>query len=109
LTRKHIVPGLGHVKLKELTAEHLDELYAQKSNCGLGARTVNYIHSTIRVALQRGVKKRLIPYNVARDAEPPKQVQREYTTLSREQLAAFSLRQPPRSKIVSRPSSSWLP
>src|SRR5215218_2604244 len=80
---------LGHVKLKDLTAEHLDELYTQKSNSGLGARTVNYIHSTIRVALQRAVKKRLIPYNVARDAEPPKQVQREYTTLSREQLAAF--------------------
>ena len=89
LTRKHITPALGHVKLKELTAEHLDELYTQKSNSGLGARTVNYIHSTIRVALQRAVKKRLIPYNVARDAEPPKQVQREYTTLSQEQLAAF--------------------
>jgi integrase len=89
LTRKHIIPALGHVKLKELTAEHLDELYARKSNSGLGPRTVGYIHSTIRVALQRAVKKRLIPYNVARDAEPPKQVQREYTTLSREQLAAF--------------------
>lgn len=89
LTRKHIVPALGHVKLKELTAEHLDELYVQKSDSGLGTRTINYIHSTIRVALQRAVKKRLIPHNVARDAEPPKQVQREYIILSREQLAAF--------------------
>ena len=89
LTRKHIIPALGHVRLKDLTAEHLDELYATKSNSGLGPRTVGYIHSTIRVALQRAVKKRLIPHNVARDAEPPKQIQREYTTLSREQLSAF--------------------
>jgi len=56
--------------------------------CGNLSKCKN-IHSTIRVALQRAVKKRLIPSNVARDAEPPKQVQREYTTLSREQLAAF--------------------
>jgi hypothetical protein len=52
LTRKHIVPTLGHVKLKKLTAEHLDELYAEKVQSGLSPRTVNYIHATIRVALQ---------------------------------------------------------
>jgi hypothetical protein len=71
LTRKHIIPAVGHVKLKELTAERLDELYTQKSNSGLGARTVNYIHSTIRVALQRAVKKRLILYNVASTGSRP--------------------------------------
>jgi integrase len=31
LTRKHITPVLGHVKLKELTAEHLDELYTKRA------------------------------------------------------------------------------
>ena len=87
--RKYIIPALGDIKLNDLTAEHLDGLYEQKSASGLGPRSVNFIHATIRVALQRAVKKRLIPYNVARDAEPPKQVRREYTTLSREQLRAF--------------------
>jgi len=88
-TRKHVVPGLDHIKLKELTAEHLDALYVQKSNSGLGPCAVGYIHSTIRVALQRAVKKRLIPYNVARDADPSKQTKREYTTLSQNQLTSF--------------------
>jgi len=87
--RKYIIPVLGDIKLKDLTAEHLDGLYEQKSASGLSPRSVNFIHSTVRVALQRAVKKRLVPYNVARDAEPPKQVRREYTTLSREQLGAF--------------------
>jgi integrase len=50
---------------------------------------VGYLHSTLRVALQRAVKKRLVPYNVARDAEPPAQRQREIKTLSREELATF--------------------
>jgi integrase len=87
--RRYIIPTLGDIKLKDLTAEHLDGLYEQKSASGLSPRSVTFIHSTVRVALQRAVKKRLIPYNVARDAEPPKQVRREYTTLSREQLGAF--------------------
>ena len=88
-TRKHVVPALGHIKLKDLTAEHLDRLYVEKSNPGLGPRAVGYVHSTIRVALQRAVKKRLILYNVARDAEPPKQTRREYTTLSQDHLTSF--------------------
>jgi integrase len=53
-------------------------------------RTVGYIHSTIRVALQRAVKKRLIPYNVARDAEPPPRgPKKEMPTLSLEQVTDF--------------------
>ena len=56
----------------------------------MGSRTVGYIHSTIRVALQRAVKKRLIPYNVARDAEPPPRgPKKERTTLSLKQVADF--------------------
>jgi integrase len=44
---------------------------------------------TLRVALQQAVKKRLVPYNVVRDAEPPAQRQREIKTLSREEVATF--------------------
>ena len=71
ICRKHLIPKIGRIKLAKLAAEDLDRLYARKSAAGQGARTVGYIHSTIRVVLQRAVKKRLIPYNVARDAEPP--------------------------------------
>lgn len=73
ICRKYLIPEIGRHKLAKLTAEDLDRLYARKTGSGLGSRTVGYIHSTIRVALQRAVKKRLIPYNVARDAEPPAQ------------------------------------
>ncbi len=57
MSRRHLIPALGRLKLHKLTAEHLDELYAKKlADDGLSARTVGYIHSTIRVALQRAVK-----------------------------------------------------
>ena len=61
-----------------------------KSREGLSPRTVGYIHATIRVAHQRAVKKRLIPFNVARDADPPLRSEvDEKVTLSSEELAAF--------------------
>lgn len=90
ICRKHLIPEIGRTKLAKLTAEDLERLYARKSAAGQGPRTVGYMHSTIRVALQRAVKKRLIPYNVARDAEPPSRgPKKEYPTLSIEQVARF--------------------
>ena len=70
VARKHLIPEIGRTKLSKLTAEDLDHLYAKKIASGLGPYSVDKIHSVIRVALQRAVKKRLISYNVARDAEP---------------------------------------
>jgi integrase len=90
ICRKHLIPEIGCVRFSKLTAEDLDRLYARKTAAGLGPRTVGYIHSTVRVALQRAVKKRLIPYNVARDAEPPPRgLKKERITLSLEQVANF--------------------
>jgi hypothetical protein len=57
---------------------------------------------TLRVALQQAVKKRLVPYNVVRDAEPPAQRQREIKTLSREEVATSSKR---RRATATRPFS----
>lgn len=89
--RRYLIPRIGSTPLGDLTAETLDNLYGTLSKEGLGARTVNHIHSTIRVALGRAVKQRLIPYNPARDAEPPRYstAEREYATLSRGDVAAF--------------------
>ena len=91
LAKKHLIPEIGKVKLKDLTAEHLNDLYARKIDEGLSARTVNYMHAVIRVALSRAVKKRLVPYNVARDADPPSMVEErgEKLVLSLEQLSGF--------------------
>ena len=92
ICRKHLIPEIGRMKLKKLTAEHLDELYARKVREALSPRTVGYIHATIQVALQRAVKKRLIPFNVARDVDPPlrsEDDEDEKLTLSSEELADF--------------------
>jgi hypothetical protein len=59
---RHLIPPdkLGNIPLPDLTAEEFDSLYARLAKDGVGPRTVNHVHATARVALQRAVKKRLI-------------------------------------------------
>lgn len=73
-----------------LTAQDLDDLYDRKLEAGIGSRTVRYVHQTASVALQNAVKKRLIPHNPARDADPPPMPKRENTViLKAEQIEKF--------------------
>lgn len=91
---KHLIPaspnGIGDAILSNLTAQDLDELYDRKLAAGVGVRTVRYAHQTASVAFQNAVKKRLIPHNPARDADPPPMPRRvETVTLTFEEVEAF--------------------
>jgi integrase len=54
-------------------------------------RALSATFTTVRVALQRAVKKRLVPYNVASDADPPPigDEAEEKTVLTVDQLSDF--------------------
>jgi integrase len=69
----YLVPNLGHVRLLELRAHHLDRMY---SNIALGRRgrplspsTIRRVHAVLRSALNTAVKRRLIPYSPAEHIE----------------------------------------
>jgi integrase len=47
ITRLHLKPALGLVKLKTLTPAHVRSLYREKLEAGSSARTVRYIHTTL--------------------------------------------------------------
>ncbi len=86
MSRLHLKPSVGNVKLHKLTALHLQQLYGEKLRTGLSARTVQYIHTTAHTSLKRGVSWNLIPRNVADAATPPKGVKREMKVLSTDQM-----------------------
>ena len=69
---KIIRPALGSIKLRLLGAEDLDRLYGQLTKKGNKASSVRRVHAVIRAALTQAVKWRLVGYNVALDATPPK-------------------------------------
>ena len=61
ITRLHLKPALGRVKLKVLTPAHVRSRYREKLEAGSSARTVRYLHTTLHKALKQAVKDGLIP------------------------------------------------
>ncbi|MGI8857114.1 MAG: tyrosine-type recombinase/integrase [Thermomicrobiales bacterium] len=78
--RSHLIPAIGGVMLTRLTATHLQELYSAKlrggrmdgKTGGLSPRTVKYLHSIMREALQHAYEQSLVYRNVADAVRPPK-------------------------------------
>ncbi len=67
-----IRPRLGKVKLNQLTAKHLDDLYGVMKDAGLSAKTIRSHHAIISAALHQGVRWGWVKYNVAERAKPPR-------------------------------------
>jgi integrase len=76
---KHLVPRLGALPLQKLTTTHLNVVYAdllasgrRDGKGGLSPRSVRFIHTIIRKALNDAVDARLLDWNPASKAKPPK-------------------------------------
>ena len=90
---RHLVPGLGQVKLSGLQPAHLSALYRQARECGgrdgrpLSAQTVLHHHRLLSTVLNWAVKQGLLARNPAAAADPPRPRKNlELRTLSPEQV-----------------------
>jgi integrase len=72
VTRVHISPALGRVKLKSLTPAHVRGFYGEKARTNLSAATVKKMHVVLRRALSQAVSDGLIPRNAADSVKPPR-------------------------------------
>ena len=108
-TRKHIIPDLGHIRLRQLTPSRVrqwqHDLLCKPSGrprrrlrkgerrlppaSPLSARTVAYCHAILRRALEDARRDELITRNVARLVKPPKGTARERPALTKDQVAAL--------------------
>jgi integrase len=70
--RVHIRPILGKVKLKDLSALMIQNLYDTKSKEGVSARTVKMIHVVLHRSLSHAVKLGMIGLNPTKRVTPPK-------------------------------------
>jgi len=68
---RHLIPAIGQVNLQKLTTAMLNALYTQLLERGTGARTVQYVHATIRKALNDAVRWGLLVRNPALHATHP--------------------------------------
>ena len=70
--RRHIAPELGSIRLTKLTAQDIQGFLNRKSESGLSARTVQYLHAILRRALGQAERWGLVPRNIARLVSPPR-------------------------------------
>ena len=96
LTRR-IYPQIGHIKLRELRADHLNDLYTllgqeglnKRTGGKLSAKTILEHHRLISTVLEQAVKEGLVPFNVASRATLPKAEHKEVNYFQAEQVAAI--------------------
>lgn len=74
--RLHIVPRIGAKKLARLTVRDVRIMVDDMRDSGMSPRMVQWVHSTLRVALQHAFAEDLVTRNVARGVriETPEKV-----------------------------------
>ena len=83
--RRYVVPAIGRVKLKSLSAMHVQGMYRSMLNRGLSSRTVQYTHAVLHRALKQAMRWGLVPRNVCEDVNRPQLKTDEIQPLDREQ------------------------
>src|SRR5215204_5481083 len=68
---RYVVPAIGGVKLKSLSAIHIQGMYRSMLDRGLSARTVQYTHAVLHRALKQAMRWGLVPRNVCEDVDRP--------------------------------------
>lgn len=104
--RLHIKPGLGAVKLSQLTPLMIQRFYnklsesgrivredrkQQEEDPGLSPRSVRNVHNVLHKALKQAARPphSLIKYNPADAVELPRVIEKEMNTLSQNEIAAL--------------------
>lgn len=86
LVRLHILPTLGRVRLAKLSPQHVHSLITRKTREGrLAPRTIQYMHSVLRAALNQAVRWRMIHYNAAAMVSAPRGTRQEPKVLTPEE------------------------
>jgi integrase len=87
--RLHVLPDLGRLKLQELSARHLQRLYARKLEDGLSSSTLNGIHVVVHRALKQALRWELVGKNVAEGVDVPQPRPTAAKPFSAVELAVF--------------------
>lgn len=87
--RLHILPILGRARLRSLTPAAVRALLADRAKAGLGPRSVQIVHGTLRAMLAEAVREELIERNVAAIVRAPSVEHVEVQPWSPDEAGAF--------------------
>lgn len=86
---KHIVPVLGHIALANSTALNVQRQLNEKVASGLAPRTVHYMHTVLRRALNQAVRRDHVARNVATLVGKPRAKTKEFVPLTPDKARTF--------------------
>jgi integrase len=72
LVNNHLRPALGGIKLKKLTAAHVQGFYRDRLDHGLSPSTVHKMHAILHKALSQALRWHMVPRNVTEAVKPPR-------------------------------------
>ncbi|MEJ7843700.1 MAG: site-specific integrase [Rubrobacter sp.] len=85
LVQNHLQPALGGIKLRKLSAAHVQGFYRDRLDAGLSASTVHKMHAILHKALSQALRWHMVPRNVAEAVRPPRPAPKEMRPLSPEE------------------------
>ena len=85
IVANHLWPALGAIKLKKLSAAHVQSFYRDRLDAGLSPSTVHKMHAILHKALSQALKWNMVPRNVTEAVRPPRSAPKEMRPLSPEE------------------------
>ena len=109
IVEKNIIPRIGHVPMRKLTAVHIEAFEAelqregwvkrrrppkredepQPEKRGLSAQTVQHVHRTLSQALTHAARVGVLLKNPAKQVRPPRPPLREIKILGKDEIGAL--------------------
>jgi integrase len=89
LIRLYIEPGLGNVKLKDLSLNAVNHLYEKLVSRGVGISNIRYTHRVLHAALEHVVRAGTLGRNPAHGAMVPKRPHKEMQILNEQEVGVF--------------------
>jgi len=85
IVANHLRPALGGIKLKKLSAAHVQGFYRDRLDAGLSLSTVHKMHAILHKALSQALKWNVVSRNVTEAVRPPRPAPKEMRPLSPEE------------------------
>jgi integrase len=85
----HLIPHLGHLRLRELRTTQVTHMLRALADGGLGTTSVRRVHATLRSALSDAVRAELVLSNAAKNAVVPRHARPKVHPWQPEELRQF--------------------
>jgi integrase len=89
VTRKHILPKIGNIALKDLSLARIEKFYSDLIQSGVGTRTIRICHNILHKSLEKAVRYGYITHNPAHGAALPRYKHSEMKVLDQAQVGHF--------------------